>query len=242
MISSIYCYRFVSSNSRRSDNLQSFIMQDEIMISQQDEEQRQSTINKTMSLRATPLLSDHVYVQHRNLNNNAAHSEQIRQLSDTSLNDVGNISKTCDEIPNNNIMYIHPKNTNSHIHKRRQGPVKNNFARSESEANCVNDKSYDRCITIGQKRIWDSSSYAQKRRAQELVNTQELSDSFHLKNTINPNKQNSPNQSTNHELNKRVQSPNHESYKMHDYLSSRNIGMAENFKYKTAKMTILISR
>lgn len=214
-------------------------MQDEIVISQQDEEQRQSTMNKTMSPRVTPLFSDHVHVQHRNLNNNAAHSEQIRQLNETSLNDVGNIySKTCDEIPNNYIMYAHPKNTNSHIHTRRQ-PVKDNFARSESEANCVNDKSYGRC-TIEQKRMWDASSYAQKRRAQELINTQELrhGDSFHWRNTINPNKQNSPNQNMNYELNKRVQFPNHESYKMHDYLSSRNIGMTENFKYKTAKITI----
>lgn len=182
--------------------------------------------NKSMSPRATPVLNDHI--QRRNLNDNTMYNEQIRQLSDTSLNDVGNIyDKTSNEIPNNNIIYVHSKNTNTHVHAPCQF-IKDNFvaARSESEAAYVNDKSYGKCMTIGQKRIWDSSSYAQKRKVEELVNIQKPRyDSFHWRNVINPNKQNSP-RSADYELNKRIQSPSQESYKVHDYLSPRNIGMS----------------
>ncbi|XP_071554984.1 uncharacterized protein Cnk isoform X2 [Temnothorax nylanderi] len=216
------------SVSRRPDNLQGFVTQEEFVISQQDEEQRQSMINESMSPRATPLLSDHVHVQHRNLNDNAAYTEQIRQLSDISLNDIGNIyGKTNDEIPNNNITYVQSKNTNAHVPQTPRRSIKDNFivTRSESEASCASDKSCSKCMAIGQKRMWDSSSYAQKRRPRELVNSQKArhDDSFRWRNAPSPNKQNSPNQSADYELNKRVQSPNRESYKMHDYLL-RNIG------------------
>lgn len=229
------------SVSRRPNNLQDFIMQEE---SQQDE-QRQSMINETISPRATALHSDHVHVQHRNLNDNAAYTEQIRQLSDMSSNDIRNIyGKTSDEIPNNNIMCVQSKNTNAHAQTARQS-VKDNFivARSESEANCVNDKTCIKCIAVKQKRMLDSSSYTQKRREQELVNSRKTrhDDSFLRRNVLNPNKQNYPNRSTDYEFNKQhVQSLNHESYKMHDYLS-RNIGMLEDLKYLLKIIIILIS-
>lgn len=229
------------SVSRRPDNLQDFIMQEESL----QDEQRQSMINETISPRATLLLSDHVHVQHRNLNDNATYTEQIRQLSDMSSNDIGNIyGKTIDEIPNNNIMCVQSKNTNAHAQTARQS-VKDNFivARSESEANYnVNDKTCIKCIAVKQKRMWDSSSYAQKRRAQELVNSRKArhDDAFLRRNVINPNKQNYPNQSADYELNKHVISPNHESYK-HDHLLSRNIGMLEDLKYKyLLKITIIL--
>ena len=196
------------------------------MTSQQDE-QRRTMINKSMSTRATPLLNDHVHIQHRNLNDRMT-NEEIRQLNDTSLNDISNIyGKTSDEIPNNNILYVHSKNKNTHVHAPCQF-IKDNFAttRFESEANYVHDKSHGRCITTGMKKVWDSSNYAQKRRVQELVNTQKErhDDLFYWENMINPNKQNSPNQSADYERNKHRQSPNCESNKMLDF-SPRNIGM-----------------
>lgn len=216
------------------------------MTSQQDE-QRRTMINRSMSARATPLLKDHVHVHHRNLNDRTTYNDEIRQLSDTSLNDISNIySKASDEIPNNNITHVHSKNKNAHVHTPCQS-IKDNFVttRSESETNYVNDKSQGRCMTTGMKKVWDSSSYAQKRRVQELVNTQKLrhDDLFHSENMINPKKQNSPNQSADYELNKHRQSPNYESNKMHDF-SPRNIGMIKDFIYKNLlKVTIiLISR
>ncbi|KAG5321509.1 CNKR2 kinase, partial [Acromyrmex heyeri] len=209
---------------RKSDNLQGFTMQEEFVTSQQDE-QRRIMINKSMSTRATPLLNDHVHVQHRNLNDRTTYNEEIRQLSDTSLNNISNIyGKTSDEMPNNNIMYVHSKNKNTHVHAPCQF-IKDNFVttRSESEANY--DKSHGKCMTTGMKKVWDSSSYAQKRRVQELVNTQKPrhDDLFHWENMINPTKQNSPNQSVDYELNKHRQSPNCENNKMHNF-SPRNIG------------------
>jgi len=195
---------------------------------QQDEEQQQSMINKSIS--PCVMLSDQMYIQHRNVDDNTTYNEQIKQLSDTSLNDIGNIyGKTSDEKPNNNITCVHSKNTNAYAPCQS---IKDNFitAQSESEANCVNDKSYGKCMTIEQKRTWDSSSYAQKRRAQELMNIQKPrhDDLSYWRDIVNANKQNSSNRSVDYELNK-LKSPNHEN-KMHDYLPSRNIGMIKYFK------------
>ncbi|KYN02475.1 Connector enhancer of kinase suppressor of ras 3 [Cyphomyrmex costatus] len=206
---------------RKSENLQGSITQEEFAISQQDEEQRCAMINKSISTRTTPLLNDHVHVQHRNLNDRTMYNEEIRQLSNISLNNTSNIyDKTSDEIPNNNIMYVHSKNKNAHAPCQF---LKDNFVatRYESEAN---DKSCGRSMTIGLKKVWDSSSYAQKRRVQELMSTQRHDDLSHWENMINPNKQNSPNQNVDYEFNKHRQSPNCKSNKMHDYLSPRNIG------------------
>ncbi|KAG5315212.1 CNKR3 kinase, partial [Acromyrmex insinuator] len=209
------------ATDRKSENLQ-----EEFVTSQQDE-QRRTMINKSMSTRATPLLNDHVHVQHRNLNDRMTYNEEIRQLSDTSLNNISNIyGKTSDEMPNNNIMYVHSKNKNAHVYAPCQF-IKDNFVttRSESEANYIHDKSHGKCMTTGMKKVWDSSSYAQKRRVQEIVNIQKPrhDDLFHWENIINPNKQNSPNQSVDYELNKYRQSPNCENNKMHGF-SPRNIG------------------
>ncbi|KAL6256051.1 hypothetical protein P5V15_013287 [Pogonomyrmex californicus] len=209
-------YRYtIDSHNKRPDNLQSFITQ-EYMTSQQDEE-LQNTTNR--SPRATPSLNDHV---HKNLNDNATYSEQIKQLSNTISNDVDNIySKTGDKMPNN-ITYAISKNTSAHMHMPREFS-KDNFASigSENEGNCINDKSYDRYLTAGRQK--KDSSISQKRRIQKFMNVQEPrhSDSFHRKNVINPNEQNSPNQSAEHNIH--IQFSNHENYKMHDCLSSRNI-------------------
>ncbi|XP_071643471.1 uncharacterized protein Cnk isoform X3 [Temnothorax longispinosus] len=223
-------YRHATDRSidTRPPIVQGFVTQEEFLISQQDEEQRSSMINDAMSPRATPLLSDHVHVQHRTLNDNAAYTEQRRQTSDISLNHTAtHYGKTNDEIPNNIInTYVRAKNTNAHVQTPRRS-IKDTFiiTRSESEASCASDKSCSKCMARGQKRMWDSSSYAQKRRPRELVNSQKTrhDDSFPWRNASSPSKQTSPNQSADYELDRRVQSPTRESYKMRQHLS-RNIG------------------
>ncbi|KAL0110356.1 hypothetical protein PUN28_013781 [Cardiocondyla obscurior] len=220
-------YRHASdrSGNKRSDSLQGSITQEEFAMSQQDEEQ-QSTISESISPRATPLFSDHVHVQHKNLNDNATYAEQIRQLSDASSSDLSIYGKINDDIPNNNIKCASLTNTN--VHTPRQFIEDNFIARPESEANCVSDKPCSKCMAIAQKKMRDSTSYAQKRRAQELVNSQKTKhdESFYRRNVISPNRQNSSNQ--NIEYDKRIHSPNHENYKMHDYLSPRNIGYSKS--------------
>lgn len=205
------------------------------MLSQHNEDQqRSSTINRSLSPRATPLTDDHVHVEHRNLNNNAVYGEQIRQLNDTFLNnDIGCIyGKTNDEISrSNNAMYTHSRNT--HEHTMRQVPEDClATVRSESKGDC--DKSYSK-YTVGQKKMWDPSSSAQKRKPQEFVNAQQTrhaGDSNHWRSPMsNPVKHDSPGYSRDYEHNTHVQSSNHESYQIHDCLPSRNIDTSiEDFR------------
>lgn len=198
------------------------------MLSQQgDEDQRQGTMNRSVSPRATPLTSDHVHVQHRNFNDSAVYREQSRQLSDIALNnDLGGIyGRTNDEILNNSTVYAHSRNANV---PTRQLSADNNFVAVRSEGNSANDKYCSKCTTVGQKRMWDASSTAQKRKAQELANVQQIkhgdSEKSHWRN-VNSNQQESPGHGRSYEHNVHVQCPNHESYKTQDYLSSREAGM-----------------
>jgi len=194
------------------------------MLSQQDEDQRQSTMNRSVSPRTTPLISDHVHVQHRNFNDNAVYSEQNRQLNDIALNnDLGNIyGRTKDEILNNSVVYAHLRNTNAHVQATRQLSA-DNFIAIRSEGNCINDKFCNKCTVVGQKRMWDTSSTVQKRRMQELAIQQtKHGDSIHWRSVTNPNKQDSGH-SRGYEHNMHAQYSNHESHKTHDY-PSRDIG------------------
>ncbi|EFN72679.1 Connector enhancer of kinase suppressor of ras 3 [Camponotus floridanus] len=232
--------RSIDSRNRRPDDLQSFITLEEFMLSQQNEDQqRSSTINRSLSPRATPLTGDHVHVEHRNLNNNAAYGEQIRQLNDTFLNnDTGYIyGKTNDEISrSSNAMYAHSRNTHEHTVRQVTGDCLV-IARSETKGDCVSDKSYGK-YTVGQKKIWDPSGSVQKRRPQEFANAQQTrhtGDSNHWRNPMSSpiaNKHDSPGYSRDYEHNTHVQSSNHESYQTHDCVPSRNVGTSviEDFK------------
>lgn len=204
------------------------------MLSQQDEDHRQSTVHRSISPRVTPLTNDHVHIQHRNFNDSAACDEQTRQLGDASINDDIIYGRSSDEMPNSTAMCAQSRNANTHIHTLRQ--LGGNFvtSRSESKGNCVNDQSCSKCKPVGYgKRMLESDS-AQKRRAtQELSNTQHAKhgDSTHWRNVISPSKQDFHNHNRSYEHNAHAQSSNHENCKMHDYLPPRDIGsLIEDFK------------
>ncbi|XP_072755267.1 uncharacterized protein Cnk [Anoplolepis gracilipes] len=230
--------RSVDSRNRRPDDLQSFITLEEFMLSQQNEDQqRSSTINRSLSPRVTPLTGDHVHVEHRNLNNNAAYGEQSRQLNDMFLNnDIGCIyGKTSDEISrSSSTTYAHSRNAHEHTVRQFSGDCLVT-ARSENKGDCVSDKSCSK-YALGQKKIWDPSSSTQKRRMQELANVQQarhIGDSNHRRSPMNSpvNKHDSPSYSRDYEHNTHVQSSNHESYQTHDCLPPRSIGtLIEDFK------------
>lgn len=204
------------------------------MLSQQDEDHRQSTVNRSISSRVTPLTNDHVHIQHRNFNDNATCNEQIRQLGDAFSNDdiVGIYGRTNDETPNSgSTVYSHSRNTNAHMQASRQFSGDFVTARSESRGNYVNDKSYGKCKVGHGKRTWDSSCMP-KKKTPELTNAK-YDDSAHWRNaTNNPNKQDSQNYNKSYEHNIHPQYPsNHKSYKTHDYLPSRDAGTSmEDYK------------
>nr|XP_012216845.1 PREDICTED: uncharacterized protein LOC105668809 isoform X1 [Linepithema humile] len=219
--------RPIGSRSRRLDDLQGFITLEEFMLAQQDEDQRQNMINRSLSSRVTPLTSDHVHVQHRNLNDNdTIYNEQVRLLGDaSSRKDMGIYGRTTDEASNNNAMYTHSRNANTHAHVPRQfsgdGLVTSRFESKGKD--CVNDKSYNKCVTVGaQKKLWDASGSAEKRQAHELTNTQQAKhgDSIHWRNVTSLDKQDSPSYSRYYEHDACVQSSNYDSYKTHDYLTN----------------------
>ncbi|XP_029177228.1 uncharacterized protein LOC114945264 isoform X1 [Nylanderia fulva] len=211
--------RSVDSRNRRPDDLQSFNALKELL-QQNEDQQRSSTINRSLSPRATPLTGDHVHVDHRNLNNNAAYGEQIRQLNDTFLSNDCIYGKANDEMSRGSMMYAHSRNANLHEHTMRQ-----------FSEDC--DKSCSSKYMVGQKRIKDPAGSAQKRRTQELANVQQArhDESNHWRSPMNSpiNKHNAPSYSRDYEHN--IQSSNHESYQTHDCLPSRNIDtLIEDFK------------
>jgi len=235
--------RSIGGRNRRLDDLQSFITLEEFMLAQQDEDQRQNTINRSLSPRVTPLISDHVHVQYRNLNDNdAMYNEQARLLGDaSSRKDMSIYGRTTDEAANNNITYTHSRNANTHAHTPRQfsgdGFVTSRFENKGKD--CANDKSYNKCVTVdAQKRLWNASGSTEKRQAHELTNTQQAKhgDSIHWRSVMTPDKQDSPSYNRYYEHDTYTQSSNYDSYKAHDYLandylSSREVDtIIEDFK------------
>lgn len=204
------------------------------MLLQQEEDYRQTSMNRSMSPRVTPLTNDHVHIQHRNFNDNAAcNCEQARQLSDTSSSDdIGGIyGRINDE--NNSTVYGRSRHTNAHVHLSRQLGADTVASQPDSKGDCVNDKSYGKSKTIAHgKRTWDSDC-AQKRRTQEQPSSQQAKNGdIYWRNTMNPSKQDfQSHHGRGYEHNNHQQSSNYESYKTHDYVPSRDGGnLMEDFK------------
>lgn len=224
-------YRSVCGRGRRADDLQGFITLEEFMLLQQEEDYRQSSVNRSMSPRVTLLTNDHVHIQHRNFNDNAAcNCEQTRQLSNASSNDDigGTYGRISDE--NNSTVYGHLRHANTHLSRQLTGDI---ASRSDSKGDCVNDKSCGKCKTIAHsKKAWDSSC-AQKRKAQEQLSSQQTKngDTMYWRNAMNPSRQDFQGHSRGYEHNTYSQSSNHENYKTHDYVSSRDVSnLMEDFK------------
>lgn len=197
------------------------------MLAQQDEDQRQNTINRSISPRVTPLIGDHVHVQHRNLNDNdVMYNEQARLLGDaSSRKDTGIYGRTADEAPNNNTIFTYSRNANAHAHTPRQFSG-DGFVTSRFESK---GKDWNKCATAGaQKRLWDASGSVEKRQVHELANTHQAKhdDSIHWRSVTSSDRQDSPSYSRYYEHDTCVQS-NYDSYKTHDYLANDYLGSRE---------------
>lgn len=208
------------------------------MLSQQEEDHRQSSASRLMSPRVTPLTNDHVHIQHRNFNDNAAcGGEQIRQSGDASSSDdiAGGIyGRVNDENNSSNAMYAPLRFTNAHISRQLAGQDFVASGRSDGKGDCVNDASCGKCkMTAHEKRTWDAG---QQRRVQEQpANSQQSKNgdtTYGWRNAINASRQDFQSYSRGYEHNSHLQqSSNHESYNTHDYLPARDVGyLTEDFK------------
>ncbi|XP_011154406.1 uncharacterized protein LOC105192169 isoform X2 [Harpegnathos saltator] len=224
--------RSASGRGRRTDDLQGFVTLEAFMLSQQEDDHRQNNVNRSVSPRMTPLTNDHVHIQHRNFNDNAACScEQVRQLSDASSNDdIGATYGRVNDESNSNV-YGHSRHVNMYLSRQFASGTN----RIDGKGDCSNDRSCGMCkTTIAHgKKTWDSGC-VQKRRAQEqLTNSQQAKngDATYWRNATNPSRQDFQSHSRGYEHNNHPQSSNHESYMTHDYLPSRDVGnLMEDFK------------
>ncbi|XP_014468751.1 PREDICTED: uncharacterized protein LOC106741360 isoform X2 [Dinoponera quadriceps] len=220
--------RSVGGRGRRADDLQGFLTLEAFMLSQQEEDQqRPSSANRSMSPRITPLTNDHVHIQHRNFNDNACSNEQVRQLSDASPSgdDIGSVYGRINNENNGAAVYGHSRHANTHLSRQPAGDLV--AGRSEGKSDCASDRSScGKCKTSAhEKRTWD----AQQRRAQQeqLANSQQSrnGDAMYWRNAMNPSRQDFQGYSRAYEQhNCYPQSSNHESYVTHDYLPSRDVG------------------
>lgn len=202
------------------------------MLSQQEEDHhRQSSANRLMSPRVTPLTNDHVHIQHRNFNDNAACGEQVRQSSDaSSSDDVGSgIYGRINHENNSNSAYAPLRLVNAHVHLSRQLDLVAS-GRADGKGDCAaNDRFCGKCKVTGhEKRTWDAGGCAQQRRAQEqLANSQQSKNgdaTYGWRNAANPSRQDFQTYGRGYEHNNYIQqSSNHESYHTHDYLPPREV-------------------
>ncbi|XP_020294465.1 uncharacterized protein LOC109860036 isoform X2 [Pseudomyrmex gracilis] len=230
--------RSVGNCNRGPEN---YITIEEFILSQQDENQRQSTI--TTSTPSSHMLftdfSDHAHVQHRNLNDDTMYNEQIKHLRDTfSRSDI----YKSDELLCNSI-YSRDINACMHTHQISES---DNFVTVpfESKENSVSDKFY-KCKMIkrhsedNKKKISDSSN-CQMRKAQEFANTQhkKYDKSIYPRYAINHNQQDSPSHNSNildYKHNMHI-SLDHDSCQISNYRPSRDFTL-EDFKPVAKQLT-----
>ncbi|KAG7205570.1 hypothetical protein KM043_007542 [Ampulex compressa] len=211
--------RCLSTRNRRPDDLQGFITLEEFMLSQQDEEQRQITRNRSVSPRITPLTSDHVHIQHKNFHEGGMAGEQ-------------NKTHTGDTLLSNDIIYIRGRKedevmNNGHLYGQLRA-VENSHAEFAAQRN---DNREESTKTSMRKKSLDST-YVQKRKMQENVNPQESRhcEQMHWRNVTNEHRQansmynNKPDVVQNHGphmyTHRRQSSNSHDPYRMHDYCTS----------------------
>nr|XP_033332799.1 uncharacterized protein LOC117224168 [Megalopta genalis] len=164
--------RCVTSRNRRPEELQGFITLEEFMLSQQDD-RRPVTRNRSVSPHITPLTSDHVHVQHRNLHDSGTVTDQSKTVTDTAVNnDVVHARSKANSDVNNTITYGYTRNMDT-LHTRQFSgdfELERYENRGESSKYPVQKKSSE-------------SSYMQKRNAVDGLNSQQgkFCDSTHLR-------------------------------------------------------------
>ncbi|KAK9307975.1 hypothetical protein QLX08_001882 [Tetragonisca angustula] len=241
-------YRRTTDRNRRPEDLQGFITLEEFMLQQED--QRQMTKSRSISPRITPLISDHVHVQHRNFHDNETVNEQSRHVADgISNNDVYAQNKNSDEVVNNTASaYGYTRNMDN-IHAMRQYSgdfdSERNEYRGDSSKQIVHKKSNELCH-INKKKLSDGSNFQHLQSSNSFyckaaTNEQKHSSYYNKPNIVDkPARQMNLNCecNTNIYTNQAQSSSNHDISRSYDYYLPKNVNnSSEDIKPLSRRLT-----
>lgn len=202
----------------------------------QQEDQRQMTKSRSISPRITPLISDHVHVQHRNFHDNETVGEQSRHVADgISNNDVYAQNKNSDEVVNNTASaYGYTIRNMDNIHAMRQYSAdfdsERNEYRGESSKHIVHKTANELCY-INKKKLSDGSNLQHFKSSNSFycktATNEQKHSSYHNKPNIvdKPAKQMNLNCecTTNIYTNQAQSSSNHDISRSYDYYLPKNV-------------------
>ncbi|KOX71740.1 Connector enhancer of kinase suppressor of ras 3 [Melipona quadrifasciata] len=239
--------RCLNNRNRRPEDLQGFVTLEEFMLQQED--QRQMTKSRSISPRITPLISDHVHVQHRNFLDNETVSEQSRHVADgISNNDVYAQNKNSDEVVNNTASaYGYTRNMDNHAMRQYSGDFdsERNEYKGESSKHIVHKKSNELCY-INKKKLSDGSNFQHLQSSNSFyckaATNEQKHSSYHNKPNIvdKPARQMNLNCecNTNIYTNQAQSSSNHDISRLYDYYLPKNVdNSSEDIKPVSRRLT-----
>ncbi|KAF7383643.1 hypothetical protein HZH66_012993 [Vespula vulgaris] len=160
--------RCTNYRSKKPDELQGFITLEQFMLSQQEEDQRQNTVQRSISPRVTAMTNDHVYTHHRHVSDVCLPNEESC-AADAYVGEgiVYNQYKNNGEISSS---YRHSK-TSDEYYKTRQQNTSLNVISNDKKTDCVHEKSC-KCKNAAQHKRQLDLSTNHKRRTQENLSHQ----------------------------------------------------------------------
>ncbi|KAK2578688.1 hypothetical protein KPH14_011657 [Odynerus spinipes] len=160
--------RCTNCRSRRPDDLQGFITLEQFMLSQQEEDQRQNAMRRSVSPRVTSATNDHLHTHHRNISDVGISTEESHAV-DTYYGG----GTAFNQYRNNGEVYSssrYSKTSDEYYKARQQNVTTLNAIANEKKTECTHEKSC-KCKNSMHKRQLDLSNN-HKRRTQENPNLQ----------------------------------------------------------------------
>lgn len=145
--------------SKRSDDLQGFITLEQFMLSQQ-EDQKQNTMQRSISPRITSVTNDHVHTHHRNISDvgvstEEPHTEDMYYSDETPYNQYKNNGDI-------SLSSRYSKTSDEYYKTRQQSMTTLNTISNEKKAECTHELSC-KCKNSIHKRQLDLSNNHKKR-------------------------------------------------------------------------------
>ncbi|XP_043488156.1 uncharacterized protein LOC122515061 [Polistes fuscatus] len=162
--------RCTNCRSKKPDELQGFITLEQFMLSQQEEDQRQNTMQRSISPRVTPIANDHIYAHNRHVNDVCLTNEES-YAADGYVNEgiVYNQYKNNSEISSS--LCRNSKTPDEYYKTRQQNLSSNVISSNDKKTDCLHDKSC-KCKNVMQHKRQLDLSNNYKRRTQDNLSHQ----------------------------------------------------------------------
>ncbi|KAI4490984.1 hypothetical protein M0802_010560 [Mischocyttarus mexicanus] len=163
--------RCTNCRSKKPDELQGFITLEQFMLSQQEEDLRQNTMQRSISPRVTPITNDHIYAHNRHVNDVCLTNEES-YAADGYVNEgiVYNQYKNNSDISSS--LCRNSKTSTDEYYKTRQQNLSSNIVcPNDKKTDCLHDKSC-KCKNVMQHKRQLDLSNNYKRRTQDNLSHQ----------------------------------------------------------------------